>query len=260
MPRGSGLGPEPRAEGGRFPRKEAPPKEETWSSEPREFRSRPRPCCPDPQARHLLVGWAGSLRADPRCGTGKKRHRSSAVAASRTYRGEAAPLRARPAPPQRCEPPPTLLLLPEGSACSGCCHHHSPRRRRRPVSEAAQPPRFRSSSGSRENFPRAAPPRPRETCPSGKGPERKRSSSAEPSQVDRLDARAHAPGRPAAGGTGAAPPPSRCNPLDARAGKLQLSLEGITLMHTLITSLPLPPNQVNAGSGGESAPSMKYSK
>lgn len=170
----------------------------------------PQASPPRPPAPAALAGWVRSLQADSRCGAGTKRHRSGA-AAGRTHRGAAAPLRTRPAPPQLCERPPTPLLLPEGSACCRRCHCHSlrrrcrcrPCRRRRPVAEAAQPPRFRSSSRSRENFrarPRPAPP-PRD-FPRRKGP----------SAQALLLGRAPAGGPSGRRGACARPPSSRWHP------------------------------------------------
>ena len=168
----------------------------------RGFRSPPRSSLSRPPGPAALGTQARAPRADSRCGEGRKGHGSSAAAAGRTHRGAAAPLRARPAPPQRCERPPTPLLLREGSDCSRRRHRHSlrRRRRRRPIAEAVLPPRFRSSSGSRENFP----PRPRPAPPPRDFPQRKR-----PRAQALLLGQAPA-GRPATGqGAGAGPPRSR---------------------------------------------------
>lgn len=81
---------------------------------------------------------------------------------------------------------------------------------------------------SRENFPtrpRPAAPRPRETSPGGKGPERKRFFAAGASQVVALLAEAHARHRLAAGGTRPAPPLGRSNPRGAGVDNLLSALK-----------------------------------
>lgn len=257
--RGPGAPSGAEGPGRTVPRKEAPQKRKRGVQSPGDPSPAPHLAVPTPRP-----GGLGRLSRVPTgrlplwSGVGRRTEPAPPRPAPLTV---AQLLRSAPAPPQRCEWPPTALLLPEGSAYSGRCHHHnlSRRRRRRPVAEAAQPPRFRSSrSPARTPPPRPAPP-PRD-FPRRKRPRAHALLRGRLPPLNLLDARAHAQGRPAAGGTHTAPPSSRLNPFGARAGKLRRNPEGGSLLHRRVTSLPLPPNQGNWGVGGESPSSMKYPK
>lgn len=158
------------------PQEGSAPKEETWSSEPRRVRSRPRPRRPDPQARQPSVCWARSPPADSLCGTGKKSTGAAppsppaALTVAQLLRSAPGwPLRsgARGRQPRCCSPRAAPIPAAVTTTVFAVAAARSPKQH----SRLSLPLLFVIP----RELPRAAQPRPHETSPGGKGPERKRS-------------------------------------------------------------------------------------